>query len=207
MKQLTYIILTPLMIASGFVNKFSATAGLFFMRLHNLHKIQIHFMGLRCAILLAGFLISCNPAGRDQEITGYYTVMSVVDGDTFRVDDGSAKGLKIRLIGIDAPETRKSEHKNVGYYGVEAKNYLRQMIGNKQVKLVFDVERYDQYGRTLAYAYLRDGTFINADLVKNGYARVVTFPPNVRFADVFYSLQRKARLQKKGMWKDQNIQQ
>jgi micrococcal nuclease len=63
------------------------------------------------------------------------------------------------------------------------------------------VSRLDQYGRTLAYVYLKDGTFVNADLVRNGYAMVMTVPPNVRYAETFVDLAAKARKQKKGLWK------
>jgi micrococcal nuclease len=70
------------------------------------------------------------------------------------------------------------------------------------VRLEYDVSRYDQYGRTLAYVYLKDGTFVNADLVKKGYATVMTIPPNVKYADTFLKLSKKARNQGKGLWKE-----
>jgi micrococcal nuclease len=140
--------------------------------------------------------ISCNVP----ESTRLYTVTKVVDGDTFWVDDGSPKGLKVRLIGIDAPETQKSARKDVGYYGQEAKEYLTELILEKNVRVEFDVDRKDQYGRTLAYAYLEDGTFINAELLKLGYCMVLTVPPNVKFAQQFVDLQREAREHKRGLW-------
>ena len=108
------------------------------------------------------------------------------------------------MIGIDAPETRKSEHKEIGYYGKEAKNYLKNLLQNKKVKLEFDVEKLDQYKRTLAYVYLEDGTFVNADLIKNGYAMVMTFPPNVKYVDEFVKLQKEARNNKRGLWGKDN---
>lgn len=135
-----------------------------------------------------------------EEVT-WYTVTRVVDGDTFWVDDGSAKGLKIRLTGVDAPEPRNSGRKLKGYFGSESSGYLAKLLNGQQVRLVYDVSRYDRYGRTLAYVYLRNGTFVNADLVKNGYATVMTMPPNVRHADEFVKLSEKARKQKRGLWK------
>ena len=130
----------------------------------------------------------------------YFFVKKVVDGDTFWVENGTEKGLKIRLIGVDAPESRKTGKKEIGYFGKEAKEYLTSLISDKKVKLICDVDSLDRYGRTLAYAYLENGLFINADLVKNGYAVVMTFPPNVKFVDLFVKLQQEARDKKRGLW-------
>lgn len=132
----------------------------------------------------------------------YYPVKKVVDGDTFWIDDGSPKGIKVRLIGIDAPESRNNGKKEATELGKEATTYLEKLIGGKKIRLEYDAGRYDRYGRTLAYAYLPDGTFVNANLVREGFATVMTVPPNVRYADTFLKLERKARNQKRGMWGD-----
>lgn len=130
----------------------------------------------------------------------YYPVTRVVDGDTFWVDNGSEKGIKIRLIGVDAPESRNVFKKKKGYYGTESKNYLKGLLQNKRVQLVKDVDSLDRYGRTLSYVYLEDGTFLNAELVKNGYAQIMTIPPNVKFAELFLELQQEARENNRGLW-------
>ncbi|MES3016760.1 MAG: thermonuclease family protein [Bacteroidota bacterium] len=130
----------------------------------------------------------------------FLPVKKIVDGDTFWVDNGSEKGLKIRFIGVDAPESRKVFNKPVGYYGKEAKVYLTQLLSDKKVRLVSDVDPFDQYGRTLSYVYLEDGTFVNAELIKNGYAVIMTISPNVQFADYFAKLQVEARDNKRGLW-------
>ena len=132
----------------------------------------------------------------------YYPVKKVVDGDTFWIDDGSPKGIKVRLIGIDAPESRDTRNKEATELGKEATTYLENLIGGEKIRLEYDAGRYDRYGRTLAYAYLADGTFINAKLVRDGFATVMTVPPNVKYADTFLKLERKARNQKRGMWGD-----
>ena len=132
----------------------------------------------------------------------WFTVTRVVDGDTFWVDDGSEKGMKIRLIGIDAPEPRNTGTRPKGFFGAESTSYLRELLRGKKVRLEYDVSRLDRYRRTLAYAYLEDGTFINAELVRNGYATVMTMPPNVKYAETFNKLASKARKQKKGLWKE-----
>lgn len=156
--------------------------------------------------------ISCNSksGNRKSETTsntstvpnGFFAVTKIVDGDTFWADDGTDKGVKIRLIGVDAPESRKTFKKEVGYYGKEAKAYLATLLNGKSVRLEYDVNRTDQYGRTLAYVYLQDGTFINAELVKNGYAMIMTVPPNVKFTDEFAKLQKEARENNRGLWKE-----
>lgn len=146
-------------------------------------------------LLFALFLSSCNNGD-----SNFVPVKRVVDGDTFYVEDGTKKGLDIRLIGVDAPESRRSAHKEVGYYGKEAKNYLKNLLTGKRVRLEYDIGRTDKYGRTLAYVYLEDGTFLNALLVQEGYAQVLTIPPNVKYADKFVELQRDAREHNRGLW-------
>jgi micrococcal nuclease len=143
--------------------------------------------------------ISCR-SGQYQQASQYIYVTKVIDGDTFWGNDAGLDEVRVRLLGIDAPESRKSEHKEVGYYGKESEDYLKALLSGKKVRLEYDVDKYDQYGRILAYVYLEDGTFVNAELIKNGYASVMTFPPNVKHADEFISLQRKARKNKAGMW-------
>lgn len=148
-------------------------------------------------IILTGGCQNSKSGGTEK----YYIVVKVVDGDTFWIDDGTEKGQKVRLIGVDAPETRRSARKEIGAYGAEAKEFLTAMILSREVRLDYDVDKKDRYGRTLAYAYLRDGTFINAVLIKQGYAMVLTVPPNVRFVDEFVRLQQQARANNRGLWK------
>ena len=98
----------------------------------------------------------------------------------------------VALLSCDAPD--------VQYYGKEAKVFLTNLILGKNVRLEFDVGKKDRYGRTLAYVYLEDGAFLNAELVKQGYAVIMTVPPNVKYADLFLQLQSKARDAKRGLW-------
>ena len=132
----------------------------------------------------------------------WYKVSKITDGDTFYVTISSSEKYKIRLIGIDAPETR-----NVGvkvrkeYFGTEAKIFVTQLLKNRKVKLTFDVQKTDRYGRVLAYVYLENGIFLNQYLVEKGYAVVSTFPPNVKFVEVFTKAEKSARNKKLGLWK------
>ena len=132
----------------------------------------------------------------------WYKVSKITDGDTFYVTTSSSEKFKIRLIGIDAPETR-----NVGvkvrkeYFGKEAKIFVTNLLKNKKVKLTFDVQKTDRYGRILAYVYLENGVFLNQYLVENGFAVVATFPPNIKFVEVFTKAEKSARNKKLGLWK------
>lgn len=154
-------------------------------------------------IILGIFLgyTSCNSgSGNRKSSVGYLTVTRVVDGDTFWAADGTEKGLNIRLIGVDTPESRNTGRKVVGYFGAEAKVFTSQLLSGKKVRLEYDVDSFDQYGRTLAYVYLEDGTFVNAELMKQGYAMVMTYPPNVKYAELFLKLQQEARENNRGLW-------
>lgn len=157
---------------------------------------------LFCIVVVLLIVQSCHLSPKNTS-DKYYRVTKVVDGDTFWIDDGTERGLKVRLIGVDAPETRRSARKEIGHYGEEAKKYVAQLLIDKDVRLEYDVSPKDRYGRTLAYVYLRDGTFLNALLIKEGYATVLTVPPNVQHADDFVKYQREARSNSKGLWAEQ----
>lgn len=77
---------------------------------------------------------------------------------------------------------------------------MKTILKDQKVQLEFDVGERDKYDRLLAYVYLVDGTFVNAKLVEEGYAQVMTIPPNVKYQDVFLKLQTTARDQNKGLW-------
>ncbi len=130
------------------------------------------------------------------------TVTRVIDGDTIQIDTGQ----KIRYIGIDTPELHKP-NTPVQCFAKEAAEKNKQLVEGKKIKLVKDVSETDRYGRLLRYVYLEDptaatngGTFINEYLVKEGYAHAATFPPDVKYADYFVSLQDQARNLGKGLW-------
>ena len=107
----------------------------------------------------------------------------------------------MRLIGIDTPET-KDPRRPVGCFGREASHHTSRLLrAGTKVRLAYDVERTDRYGRTLAYVYRsRDGLFVNAALVRDGYAYAYTYPPDVAHADELVALQREAREAGRGLW-------
>lgn len=133
-------------------------------------------------------------------------VIRVVDGDTLRVRMENGKEENVRFIGVDTPEnTREAEP-----FGKEAAAYTQERLDGKTVYLELDVDERDEYGRILAYIWLappENGSeaevrtkMFNADLLLGGYARVMTVPPNVRYAELFVKLQREARQAGKGLW-------
>lgn len=128
---------------------------------------------------------------------GSVPVTRVVDGDTIEVQLGGRE-VDIRLIGIDTPES-VAPGQPIECYGRRASAYTESRLEGEIVRLEFDVERLDRYGRTLAYVWVDDELF-NETLVAEGYAVVTTFPPNVMYVDRFLAAQRAAREAGRGLW-------
>ncbi|HEX2586799.1 MAG TPA: thermonuclease family protein [Gaiellales bacterium] len=130
------------------------------------------------------------------------TVARVVDGDTVIVQAGS-RTLDVRLLGIDTPET-VDPRRPVGCYGPEASAYTKHLLTGRSVRLVYDRQLHDVYGRWLAYVYLerpgRPELFVNARLITAGYARTLSIPPNTAHASELAALERRAALGGVGLW-------
>ncbi len=137
-------------------------------------------------------------------------VERAVDGDTLKLESGE----RVRLIGIDTPEMHESNKlykdsqrsgesvTTIQKLGRRAYEFTKKLVEGKRVSLEFDVEKYDKYNRLLAYVYLKDGgTFVNAEIVKEGFASLMTIPPNVKYADLFSKLYHEARQNRRGLWK------
>lgn len=123
-------------------------------------------------------------------------VVRVVDGDTIVLQDGQ----KVRLIGVDTPET-VDPRKPVQYFGKEASEFTRTQLEGKPVRLEYDWQKIDKYGRTLAYVYEEDGTLFNAKLISLGYGHAYTkYPFKQEFMDQFRQLERDARENRRGLW-------
>jgi len=124
-------------------------------------------------ILLVSF---CVLGARAADVS--YRVKRVIDGDTIELDTGE----RVRYIGIDTPETMKKTGGTWIFdpepYGVEAKEYNRTLTEGKEVKLEFDAEKTDKYGRLLAYVRTSDMIMVNRELLKKGFARILFIPPN-----------------------------
>jgi micrococcal nuclease len=140
-------------------------------------------------------LLALTAAAEAQTLSA--VVRRVVDGDTIYVDlAGHAE--KVRYIGMDTPEVhhpRRGEEPG----GREATLLNRRLVEGRTVRLELDVQRRDRYGRLLAYVYVGD-MMVNAELVRLGFAQVMTVPPNVRHASLFLKMQREAREAGRGLW-------
>jgi micrococcal nuclease len=125
-------------------------------------------------------------------------VVRIVDGDTIHVRIG-ARVEKVRYIGVNTPEVHHpSKGEEPG--GREAAEVNRTLVAGRHVRLELDVRERDRYGRVLAYVWVGDH-MVNAELVRRGYAQVMTVPPNVRYQDLFIKLQRDAREAGRGLWR------
>ncbi|MEK5493783.1 thermonuclease family protein [Paenibacillus sp. FSL R7-0297] len=129
-------------------------------------------------------------------------VLSVTDGDTFKVkfEDGTVD--KIRLLLIDTPETKRA-NTPVQPFGPEASEYLTELLNGQTVRVEMDVSERDPYGRILAYVYLGD-EMVNEMLIAEGLARVAMYPPDVKYVDQLRATEKKAKAAKLGIWSIEN---
>jgi len=152
--------------------------------------------GIKRLFLLSLFLIlACSQFDYSQ-----IKVVEVIDGDTVKLSNGRF----LRYIGLDTPEVRiKNKGGDFKYrpqpFSLEAKEFNRKLVEGKLVRIEFDIEKTDRYGRLLGYCFV-DKTFVNARLIEEGYAVLYTFPPNVKYTDSFVESQKKAQKKKKGLW-------
>lgn len=149
-------------------------------------KVRIQVVGIVCLLIFS--------SAQAQE--NWRTCVKVIDGDTIVLDGNEI----VRLIGIDTPET-KDPRKPVQYYGREAYEFTKRLVEGKKVRLAYDLNKEDKYGRTLAYVYLEDGTFLNAEVVKQGYGfayRYFLF----KYFDEFKQYEREARENEIGLLSD-----
>jgi micrococcal nuclease len=124
-------------------------------------------------------------------------VVRVVDGDTIEVSiDGATED--VRYIGVDTPESA-IPGEPVECFGRRASALNERLVSGRRVRLRFDRERRDRYGRLLAYVHAR-GRFVNAELVRRGFARTLTIPPNDAHASLFARLERAAGRVGRGLW-------
>ncbi len=126
-------------------------------------------------------------------------VLRVVDGDTIHVRV-AGQDESVRYIGVDTPESVEPGTP-VQCFAKRASTYNDRLVAGERVRLVLDAEHRDRYGRLLAYVYReRDGLFVNAALVRGGYAVPLTIPPNVAHADEFRRMAATARQKGRGLW-------
>ncbi len=145
-------------------------------------------------IILVLFVTACNPADYSK-----IKVREVVDGDTVILENGR----HLRYIGIDTPESRIKKDGQFVYdpqpFAEQATELNRRLVGGKVVRVEFDLDKKDRYGRLLGYCFVGD-TFINRKLLEEGLAVLYTYPPNIKYVDSLTEAQKEARRRKKGLW-------
>jgi micrococcal nuclease len=158
---------------------------------------------IACAVLWAAVLLAPAPAlsaGGEPEAGGEPAMVAeVIDGDTVAL----ASGRLVRYIGIDAPEVRRREH---GAWVLDPEPFARaaleenrRLVEGRPVRLRFDVERRDRFGRLLAYVYLGD-LLVNEQLVREGLARARRYGRNTALAVRLEAAEREARTARRGLW-------
>ncbi|MBQ3199111.1 MAG: thermonuclease family protein [Firmicutes bacterium] len=142
---------------------------------------------LKCSVVWDGTTktVTITSGGAANTAT-LYDVVRVVDGDTIVVNYNGTEE-KVRMIGIDTPESVHPDTDKNTEAGQTASEYTKTLLENKAVSLEFDVQERDQYGRLLAYVYL-NGTMVNKTLLEDGYANIATYPPNVKYVDDFTAI-------------------
>lgn len=144
------------------------------------------------------------------------SVVRVIDGDTLKITIGGRQE-SIRLIGIDAPESRannkaykdayksKQDVEHVVALGKQSSVFINTLVKQGDtIRVEYDVEKRDQNRRLLGYVYLPDGAMLNEKIVRSGYAGLMTYPPNVKHADLFRQAYQEATQARRGLWRDGN---
>jgi len=140
-------------------------------------------------------------------------VLYVIDGDTIKVWLNGKKE-SVRLIGIDTPESKRNKRakkqakessqtvEQIVALGKKSKNFVKRIVHKGDiVYLELDIQPRDRYGRILAYVWLKNGEMLNKKIICSGYAVPLTIPPDVKYAEKFRKCYRKARMERKGLWK------
>src|SRR3989338_9442187 len=141
------------------------------------------------------------PPTKQFDITGEFAIVKrAIDGDTVELENGK----KVRYIGIDTPETL-DPRKPVQCFGKEAAEKNRELVEGKRVRLEKDVTERDKYNRLLRYIYVTEGEsgneiFVNLELVNQGFAHSYTYPPDVKYQNLFVLAEKEARENGRGLW-------
>jgi len=165
---------------------------------------------MRLKYLIFILLLSVSAAAADKAV-----VKKIVDGDTITVIS-HGKYIKVRLIGIDTPESsenKKALHdsgrsgkdvKTIISQGKQATAFVKSVLRKGDtITLEFDIEKYDKYGRTLAYVYLSDGRMLNEVIISSGYASPLTIAPNIKYKNRFLQSYQTARSKEIGLWAEE----
>ena len=138
----------------------------------------------------------------NSNIDTYYEVVEVVDGDTIKALINN-ETVKIRLLLVDTPESKHPDKNRNVPLGATATDFTKDFLKNEKIKLEYDEEKTDKYGRTLAYVYREsDGKCLNEALILASLAKVVKYEPNVKYYKEYKELERQVRPSAQGIWAD-----
>ena len=151
---------------------------------------------IRTLITLLLFTILLRTTGTPAAQT-WHSVRWVNDGDTVVLSTGQ----RVRFIGLNAPEIDHEDQK-AQPLGYQARSFNKNLVLSQRIRLEYDVERLDRYGRSLAYVFLEDGTFLNARLLQAGLAFYLYRKPNLKHSKILLQAQRQAMELKKGLWRN-----
>ena len=141
------------------------------------------------------FFLIIFATAKDVSAESWYAVKYVNDGDTFVLTNGK----RVRYIGINSPEI-DHDHQRAQPYGYAARRYNKKMVLDRKIRLEFDQERHDRYGRWLAYIFLPNGTFLNEDMLQTGYAYFLFKKPNQKYHQRLLKAQLEAMKAERGIW-------
>ncbi len=159
-------------------------------------KYLLSISALIIILFISSPYLTKNPTASSKTL---YLCTYVIDGDTIVVLMNGKKE-KVRLIGVDAPE-KKNPYTKEEHFGKESAAFVKEITEYKKVRLKYGRQMRDKYGRILAYVYFEDGTFLNAEIIRQGYGKAYR-----RFAfkymDNFKKHELEAKKNKRGLWKE-----
>ncbi len=160
-----------------------------------IEKRKVIFSTLILGILLLLLFFNTGLKSKLNGNSGFYTVEEVIDGDTVIL---AGVDTHVRYLGMDCPEIPVEDSPG-DPFSIEAKNLNQGLVRGKKVRLEFDEEKYDDYGRMLAYVFV-DGIFVNEYLTRKGLALAFIIKPNDKYASIIYQAEGKAKRERVGIW-------
>ena len=155
---------------------------------------------LSCLFLAGGLMANQDGSG-ESCAADELEIVRVIDGDSLKVFVNGRRD-EARMVGIDAPELGQRP------WGRRAKEHLEELLGKSgKLRVEYDVERRDKYGRLLAYVRTADGRLVNEEMLRDGFAVLFTVPPNVRYVVKFKKAQEEARQRGRGIWAGKGLQE
>lgn len=145
---------------------------------------------LSVVIIIVSLLVSNIAGGKE------YIVKKVISGDTIQLDNGQT----VKYIGIETPELSLKEGGSE-FFAKQASRHNQRLVFMKKVRLEFDKKKQDSNGRLLAYVFVKQ-LFVNAELIKLGYAKANIVPPNDKYKNMFLDYEAKAKMSEKGLWQE-----